>query len=145
MFKLRRHSLISQSRNRSTQSKSHLTIEEKKNKALRLAKLKHHSRCNNCGEKGHFANECPNDSASSVEGSSQSQSQRSSKSKIHSHKRKSHANLTASKLVKDSDSDTKSLTSSSSEAYCISSTRSSNNFLWISDSSATEHMIEKKE
>jgi len=134
---------FSQSKNRSTQSKSHLTTEQKKNKALRLAKLKRHSRCNSCGQKGHFANECPNDSASSVEGSSQSR--RSSKSKIHNHKRKSHANLTSSKLVKDSDSDIESLTSSSSEAYCVSPTRSSNDFLWISDSGATDHMTDKKE
>jgi hypothetical protein len=116
--------------------KKSLTTEQKKHKAERLAKIKRHSRCNNCGEKGHFANECPAASDSSRSVSPVKKSRYRDKK----HKKKSHANMSASVLVESS---TESLTTSSSEAFCISSALLGPN-TWIADSGATEHITDKR-
>ena len=92
--------------------KPHLTTEEK-DKATRLTKLKHRSCCNNCGQKGHFANECPNSTSSDATSPKQS---RFSKDRGKTFRKRNQAHITASKAITSGTSNSSDTHTSSSEA-----------------------------
>ena len=130
-------------------SGSSLTVEQKKERADKVARHKRHARCYQCGQRGHFGKDCPNDSSTSDDVSSKRPPPlRSSRRKSHQrpHKGKqSQAHITASSIQSDTGTD---LSSASSEAYCVhkSSDNSSSpteDSFWFADSGATEHMTDK--
>ena len=127
------------------------TVEQKHKRAERLARQKRRSRCYKCGRHGHFGKECSQDSDSST---SVDSPQRNKTHKGASHRsfrkftskgKRSHAHVTASVVSQNSDSSEYV----SSEAYCAQSrtpaSSSSDDFSWIADSGATEHMSDKRQ
>ena len=127
------------------------TVEQKHERAERLARQKRRSRCYKCGRRGHFGKECTQDSDSSTSVDSpkrrkahKGNSHRSFR-KFSSKGQRSHANVTASAVSPNSDS----FEYVSSEAYCVQSrtpvSSSGDDFSWIADSGATEHMSDKRQ
>ena len=127
------------------------TVEQKHERAERLARQKRLSRCYKCGRRGHFGKECSQDSDSSTSVDSpkrnkahKGDSHRSFR-KFTSKGKRSHAHVTASAVSTYSDSSEYV----SSEAYCVQSrtpaSSSGDDFSWIADSGATEHMSDKRQ
>ena len=125
------------------------TVDQKKAHADKLARHKRHSRCYQCGQRGHFGKDCPNDTSTSDDDESKRLSHpRSSRRPPHQSSRKgkkSQAHVIASSITSDIASD---YSSASSEAYCVntstdnSSSHAEDTF-WFADSGATEHMTDK--
>jgi hypothetical protein len=101
-------------------SRTSPTVDQKKAHADKLARHKRHSRCYQCGQKGHFGKDCPNDTSTSDDDVSKKPSlPRSSRRPQHQPTRKgkkSQAHVVASSINSDNDSD---YSSASNEVYCV--------------------------
>ena len=122
------------------------TVEQKKERADKLARHKRHARCYQCGQRGHFGKDCPNDSSTSDDVASKRPTpprftRRQSSQRQHKGK-KSQAHITASSIHSDTGTN---CSSASSEAHCVntSSEVSAEDLLWFADFGATEHMTDK--
>jgi hypothetical protein len=132
-----------------SRSHSSPTVEQKKERAEKLARHKRHARCYQCGKRGHFGKDCPNDTDSSSDTDSSKRKHTTRSYRRHQHKhshkgKKSQAHATASS-IKSSASESSSV---SSEADCVTTlSQDSSSFnadsFWFADSGATEHMTDK--
>ena len=124
------------------------TVEQKKERADKVARHKRHARCYQCGQRGHFGKDCPNDSSTSDDVVPNRQSSTRFSRRQSSHRRhkgkKSQAHITASSIHSDTASN---CSSASSEAYCVNQTSAdiAEDAFWFADSGATEHMTDKRQ
>jgi hypothetical protein len=111
--------------------KKNLSPEEKKKRAERISELKKKTRCNKCGKRGHWANECP-------DGKKESKPEKSERSAAaQKGDEKSEANTVSSD---DHDDD-----SSAFMAYVGHGSENSLEDAWYLDGGATDHMTDKLE